>query len=450
MLWRQDPLQSRGGFPSGPGGAPTGPPHATQPHWQPRPMGNAPGARYEHVATEEAIGRASGAGAAVSREGAGTAWRQAPRELAKWQTGGQRLALRQHFNVKEIHVADIVRRYDIDRSRVLEPGEVRRLLQDYNGGRPPREEELGFIMKIADKNHDQRISQEEVMFALRTWYAFNHMPKSVGHALGKYGFGGGPLPSTQAMQRFLLTLNEQQPVSEEEAAFVRAVAAHLSGSEGYVSLEHLRQAVAAWYLNVERGDTPQVELLGKAVADAHSRVFGAVQLKNVTLLFKGDCDYTARGTLGLGVVMLVVLVALPCLEILMANSFPSSWKCEYPHLSSLVWGTGVLGLLLALAVFGAIAATHFKMGQVQVFLWVFAASVSAILVAVTMMGASNVLYSSGARCGLAIWHFAHLVWIEVPFLVLTFMFCGLPVLYFYFGSQEFIKNQKLDASLMKP
>mmetsp|Transcript_67468 Transcript_67468/g.135466 ORF Transcript_67468/g.135466 Transcript_67468/m.135466 type:complete len:303 (-) Transcript_67468:67-975(-) len=302
-------------------------------------------------------------------------------------------------------------------------------------------------MKIADADHDQRISQEEVMFALRTWYAFNHMPSSVGHAFAKYGFSGGPMPSLESFRKLLLSLNEHQPVDEAEATFVRAVAVQLSGSETRVTLEQLRQAVATWYLNIERGETSHVELLGKAATDAHKRIF---DMSQITLLFKGECNYRARGTLILGIVLLVTTVVIPCLEILLADLLPTDWRCQHPHLSTILWATGVLGLVLFLGISGAIVSTHFKLGSVKVFMWGFVVLVAVVLCVLTLLGANDVLWSSGGRCGLATWHFAHMMFIEVPVLIILFLCCGLPIMYGVMGSKEFIKNQQLDEGLMKP
>jgi len=439
MLWRQDLPASQSGH-RVPGASGRGRPYGQQPHQQPRPMGHGHSARYEHLASEDAGARQAACWSAGRPE-------SRPGELAQWQSGEQRVALRRHFNVKELDVVQIVGKYDADRSKVLELPELRHLLQDYNGGRPPREDEINFILKVADRNRDNRISQDEILFALRTWFAYNHMPTSVGHAFSKYGFSGGPMPSPESFRGLLLALNEHQPVEEEEAATVRAMAVRLSGSETRVTLEQLRQAVATWYLNIERGQTPHMELLGKAAVDAHKRIF---DMTKITLLFKGECNYKARGTLVLGIVLIVFLAVFPCLDILMADLFPTDWRCEHPHMSFMIWATGVLGLTLFLGVSGAIAATHFKLATVKILMWVFVVVISVVMFIVTLLGANDVVWSSSGRCGLAIWHFAHLMWIEVPVLVMMFLCCGLPVMYGVMGSQAFIKSQELDHGLMNP
>mmetsp|Transcript_25190 Transcript_25190/g.79402 ORF Transcript_25190/g.79402 Transcript_25190/m.79402 type:complete len:435 (-) Transcript_25190:150-1454(-) len=434
MLWRRDQPTGQS---SAAQGTSHSQPYATQrPHA--RPMGAFPSSSdYTHVATEEAPGGLH------AKHSSG----RFPPEAAQWQCGEQRLALRQKFNMKEIDAAQLMRRYDADHSKLLEPGEVRHLLRDYNDGRSPKEEELDFIMKVSDKNHDHSISQEEIAFALRAWYAFRNMPKSVGHAFSKHRLGNGPLPPLEAMREVLLSLNEHQPVSADEAAFVRSMAFNLGGSDGHVTLEQLRQAVAAWYLHIERGDTGQADLVTKSAVDVHKKVFGMASLR---ALLHGECKYSGRGTLILGGVMFAVLMVVPCLEILMANTFPTTYRCQHPHMSSLLWSTGVLKLLLAFGIVGAVAASHYGAASVQIFLWVFVTTVGVICTVVTVLGASDVLWSSSARCGLALWHFAHLVWIEVPALLVIFACCALPTMYCIMGSQEFIKNQELDEGLMRP
>lgn len=390
---------------------------------------------YLHVATEEAPRQLHGAGAVTGRF---------PGEAAHWQCGEQRLALRLKYNMKELDATEIIRKYDTNRSKALDCGELRDLLQDLVGGRPTRENELNFIMQVADKSHDQCISQEEVLVGIRAWYAFNNMPKSVGHAFSKHSTGGGPMPSIEVLKDCLLTLNEHQPVKIDEAAFVRRMAFSVGGSEEHVTVEQMRQAVAVWYLHIERGNTGHAALLGKSAIDTHSKVILRARLSDV---FQGECKHTDRETLIIGATMLF-LVVVPTLEILMASKFPTTRKCQHPHLSSLLHSTGVLGLLLALGVWSATLATHLKLRSIKICLWVFVATLSAILAVCTAAGASKVLWSSSASCGFTLWHFAHLVWIEVPVLLAAAVCCGLPILYFSMGSQEFLKNHDLDESLM--
>merc|ERR1740123_1116242 len=328
---------------------------------------------------------------------------------------------------------------------MIDPGELERLLQDLNGDKP-RDEELAFVTRVVDKNSNQSLTLPEVLIGLRALFTLQHLPESVGLIMSKYNIGHGPL-RPEELQKCLLALNEQQPVTGEEVNHVRRTALSFGGSEEDVSLESVRQAIAVWYLHIERGSTDHGVLLGKSTKDAHERVVARGQLRQ---LLAGDCSIGDRGAVVFPVVFVLFLIVLPLFEIAMASWFPTTLDCEHPHLSLLLRSNGVLGLLLAASLGGALLAARYQFRQdTRTFLWGFAGTLMTFIVICTGLGATNVLWSSSARCGPPLWHFAHLVWIEVPVLLLALACCGLPILYLGTGSREMLKNRDLDDSLMK-
>jgi len=391
---------------------------------------------YVHVATDDSGSSARMPGAVSSRF---------PREAPKWRCGEQRLLLRGSFNMKEIDATAIMSRYDVNRNSMIDRAELQQLMRDVSGDKP-RDEELAFIARVVDKHSNQGLSFPEVFVGLRALFALHHLPESVGLTMSKYNIGNGPV-RTEDLRKCLLALNEQQPVTGEEVNHVRRNALRFEGSEEHASSESVRQAIAIWYLHIERGSTDQGSLLEKSTKNAHERMVARGRLRQ---LLAGDCSIRDGGAVAFAVIFSLFLVVLPCFEIAMASWFPTTLDCEHPHLSLLLRSNGVLGLLLAASLGSALLAARFQLGApTRTFLWGFVGTLVSFIVLCTGLGASNVLWSTAARCGPPLWHFAHLVWIEVPLLLLSLVCCGLPILYLCMGSSEIVKNRELDDSLMR-
>lgn len=406
-------------------------------HLRPRPLGGRT-SEYESVATEDTV--------------AGIPARKVvdvrlPKEASLWQCGEQRLKLRRKFNLKEIDAAKIISKYGAGNSKVLEPAELRQLLQDYNRGKHLRDDELEYIMKVTDRRNDECISQEEVLFALRAWYAFNNMPKSVGAAFTKYRVGDGPIPSGDDLHSFLVALNESLPVNNDEVEFVRNTALGLGASEGLATLEQMRQAIAAWYIHIEREETDRTELLKQSAQNAHEQILGITALRK---MFNGQCDQKEMGHLVLIAVMATIFLILPCIEIFVAKIVPNSEECEHPGLSNFLRSTGILGLVQVISTISAFAASRYKADTYRIFAWTFAGTVSVILVIAVIIGSSHVMTSTAARCGLFLWHFCNFAYVTVPILIVAFACCGFPCLYCWLGGVEFVRNQSVDESLLQP
>merc|ERR1711937_955346 len=125
-------------------------------------------------------------------------------------------------------------------------------------------------------------------------------------------------------------LNESQPVSEEEAAYVRQMALHLGASEDRATLVQMRKALAPWYINVERGETSGAQLAMQAVSDVRHKLAHAESLSEITPL-----------------ALLFSFVAQPLFALLIASYFGSPYQCEHPHLANLLWWSGVFTLVFA-------------------------------------------------------------------------------------------------------
>jgi len=188
--------------------------------------------------------------------------------------GFQRLKLRARFNLQEISAMKLMAKYDKDRSGALEREELLRLLTDYNEGAHPTAEDVDYILKITGKDLDRSISVDEVLFALKVWYAYQHLPPSVTAGLRRHGAIGAPLLPEHAMQDLLQTLNDRVFVPLEEARWVRHMALLLGASELSVTSEQLHQAIAVWYLHIEREKTDDMQLAIQTAQDMQRSMAG--------------------------------------------------------------------------------------------------------------------------------------------------------------------------------
>jgi hypothetical protein len=368
-------------------------------------------------------------------------------ESAQWECGESRTRLRNEFNTKEINAAALIEKYDNNTDKKLSREEVSKLLADFNGGMLVKPDELEFIMKIADANRDNSIDESEVLHAVRVWYASNKMPDSVARAMKRYKIQTGPLPSEATLKDFLETLNDSSPVKEAEVQYVRAVAAFLSGRENDASTQDFWRAVACWYLNIERGETDQKELFFDSMRSMHSKMSDL----NVWRKFKqGErIDFTARGTLISVAIVVALLFGVPSLNMFIAEKNESSVLCESPHLSGALWWSGLTGLLAASLLVAVILAStlcpHCEMLSLS--LWICLGLVSLIFIICFVIGSVSLTYCTSSRCGLVLWHWSHFVYIVCPIVFILFLCCGVPCMYCYMGSSEFLKKQAMDDDL---
>mmetsp|Transcript_3652 Transcript_3652/g.10027 ORF Transcript_3652/g.10027 Transcript_3652/m.10027 type:complete len:781 (-) Transcript_3652:104-2446(-) len=364
-------------------------------------------------------------------------------EAEMWRCGEQRLALRKQFNAKEIDASKLMRKYDKDSSGVLEADELQQLLSDCNGHKPVSPEDLEYVLRVSDLDRDECISKDEVLYGVRVWYAFSHMPKAVGEAFTKHNVHDGPMLPLESMAEFLATLNESQPVTDEEVAYVRTVGMALGGSEEHVTVGQMRRAVATWYLHIKRPETSRSDLMRKSFSDLQHKLANVKE--HARRAYHGEIDYHSTSSLAfVGTAVFIVLVQ-PLLELLVASGFPSTHTCEYPELSTKLWWTGIVTLSVAVGAAGCgFAAVSEKLSLLaKKIVYVAFALLSTLFMTMECFGLMYSLSSTVTRCGLVLWTFCHFTYVMLPLLTLFAICCGIPGLFFV----EYFDNSSVDGGL---
>lgn len=157
--------------------------------------------------------------------------------------------------LKEIReLNQVMRKYDTNKSGRLEPDQVKLLLTDLDfstpPGTPPSNEELNFVMKVADeKCSNGAIDLSELKAAMVAWKSYTSMRTKMEEAILKFDQSGTGKLEKPELKEYLKFINEGIPVSDDEVEFVLSQADVFG--DGACSQTELAMATAAWYAHVE-------------------------------------------------------------------------------------------------------------------------------------------------------------------------------------------------------
>jgi len=368
-----------------------------------------------------------------------------PEKVPQFQCGPARLKLRNEFNHQEMNVERIMFLYDTSQDDTLEASEFRHLLQDHQSWTKMKrvsDEEMRTLMRVVDRDHNDCIDREEVHHAMKVWYAYVHMSMEVGKVLAH--IGDRNMPSVGRLHEALTILNEDQPVSLEEAQWVRDEAFAFGGDERHVDGRQLRMAVAEWYMHVERQATPASTLAVHSAAGVNSKL----ALENpISRLLRGELPSDPANIAVLGV-WFGTCIVMPMAEMWAASILKGHYHFDYWWCSILakvlrLWG--VMVMVQTLLMIALTAAYERQWEQATRLLGAALGIVTLVLLILWILGTFETLTSPPSMCGLALWNFSYLAWILVPALVLFFLLCGLPCLY----CSEFMHNRQADTTLME-
>lgn len=167
--------------------------------------------------------------------------------------GNARLSAAEAEDKKIQALKDVMKRYDTNNSGKLEEDQIRKLLTDIDDhtppGTPPSDEEVQFILKVADQEGDNCLTLEELEFALKTWHIFTKMRANMEKAIDEFDKSGEGTLSKDELRHYLMSLNDGHEVSDSEVNWVLKEA-DLFG-DGVISKPELVMATSAWYCHAE-------------------------------------------------------------------------------------------------------------------------------------------------------------------------------------------------------
>lgn len=201
------------------------------------------------------------------------------------QVGQERRAVRDQWNLEELDIASLFQQYDMNNNGTLESDEFHQLLTDYNGGQQPSEDEFTWLMKVADKNHDEMISKSELLLAMQSWYGYTHMENEYSELFEKYDVDHNGHLDVNELTELLTALNDGKRVDPAEAQQVLQYADVMG--DGSIGRYELLGAVGIWFISVGRKPTPQmlVALKGLEKQPELSAFSLCVQLAMASMFF---------------------------------------------------------------------------------------------------------------------------------------------------------------------
>eukprot|EP00929_Paragymnodinium_shiwhaense_P011492 TRINITY_DN11724_c0_g1_i1.p1 TRINITY_DN11724_c0_g1~~TRINITY_DN11724_c0_g1_i1.p1 ORF type:complete len:211 (+),score=85.64 TRINITY_DN11724_c0_g1_i1:76-708(+) len=197
-----------------------------------------PGAVAAIVAARRSHGRQTGA-----------TYRPTPVSAAEER---RRQAARKEYE-RRVRLAKIIRTYDANKSGKLEKDQVVKLLTDMDGSTPPgtqpTDDELEWIMRVADKAGDGCIDRDELEMAMGAWDTYINLKQEMEDVMATFDIEKNGTLSREEVSNYLKKLNGGMPVTDEEVKMVFD-AADVEG-DGQIDLMELTRATALWYGYVE-------------------------------------------------------------------------------------------------------------------------------------------------------------------------------------------------------
>jgi len=149
----------------------------------------------------------------------------------------------------ESKMTKLFNQYDTNGSGKLEKDQVQNLLTDMDfstpEGTPPSDEELNFILKIADRSGDGCMDRSELQTALIVWKTFTKGREQLEETLKKYDKSETGKLEKPELKAYLTELNDGKEPSDEEVDWVLSEADFMG--DGAIHTTELVMATQSWY-----------------------------------------------------------------------------------------------------------------------------------------------------------------------------------------------------------
>mmetsp|Transcript_4368 Transcript_4368/g.7304 ORF Transcript_4368/g.7304 Transcript_4368/m.7304 type:complete len:205 (-) Transcript_4368:43-657(-) len=167
---------------------------------------------------------------------------------------GERWAEMQKEVEKRKKLTILFKKYDTNGSKKLERDQIINLLTDLDAETPsgtkPTDDEVDFILKVADQSGDDCLSRKELEHATQAWHVYTKKRALMEDKIKEFDKSGTGKLEKPELKEYLVSLNGGQPVTDEEVEWVFSEA-DLFG-DGAIRQTELVMATAAWYVHVEK------------------------------------------------------------------------------------------------------------------------------------------------------------------------------------------------------
>jgi len=282
---------------------------------------------------------------------------------------------RRVFNLAELDCVQQFERWDTDGSGFLEHAEVEQMLRDI-AKRNPSQDEIAWLMKVADKDGNGKISRQELLVALQAWHGYINLPPDMVKLFAEFDLNKDEHLDFQELKLLLTKVNERS-VSDLETQQVMEVADLLS--DGKIGKYEFLGALGAWYVAVGRQPTPAMALAFLANNRTGSRLHLIVHwLMAITLFLSAyfplaaamrnnQCKMDIHSVLWADAVLWVVFTLVVLMKghwVELANALLGTQRA-YKWLFAMSWATMLLELacLMGLAIVEGIGYAYVQQEQ---------------------------------------------------------------------------------------
>mmetsp|Transcript_24424 Transcript_24424/g.44282 ORF Transcript_24424/g.44282 Transcript_24424/m.44282 type:complete len:201 (+) Transcript_24424:51-653(+) len=147
----------------------------------------------------------------------------------------------------------LLKKYDTNNSGKLERDQVVKLLTDEDNTTPPgtapSEEDVDFIIKLADKSGTGSLNQKEIEFALTAWRRYTAKKDEMHEKLKEFDVSGTGKLNKPELKLYLTSLNGGKLVSDAEVEWVLEEA-DVFGDEG-IHANELIVATTVWFAHID-------------------------------------------------------------------------------------------------------------------------------------------------------------------------------------------------------
>jgi len=154
---------------------------------------------------------------------------------------------------RRVQMGKVIKQYDTNKSGKLERDQIIKLLTDMDTSTPPgtapSDEQVEFLLKVADKQGDGAIEAGELEEVITCWHTFIENKQEWEDKMAKYDVSNTGTLSKEEVKAYLTDVNGGKDVSDEEVDMVMKDADVLGN--GTLNKIELQRATAAWYSYVE-------------------------------------------------------------------------------------------------------------------------------------------------------------------------------------------------------
>lgn len=173
--------------------------------------------------------------------------------VATSKVTAERIKAKQDELKRRAEIQELFLKYDAKMNGKLDDGELKKMLTDLDTSTPPgtepSDEEVKFIMSVADWDASGKIEKSEISYVISAWRILTAKRSQLVDVLKEFDKEGNGQLSKEELTAYLTKLNEGIPVSSEEADWVYAQADVLG--DGAIKGPEIVMASAAWFAYVE-------------------------------------------------------------------------------------------------------------------------------------------------------------------------------------------------------